>query len=171
MKLNIIDIVNLSVKSITEKTYNDFLKEVRVIGMEEKKDMMNGFHPYTPKYDKLNVFDYYTDKNEHINLDIFGAEKIILEINIIIGIGLPRLSFMSPGKRIYKEIIESFKKIYGDGYSIMYEKRNRTFENSEIKIDIIYSGNRRHKMDIVTVSIRNNKLKTELEDLLSKMKP
>ena len=63
--------------------------------------------------------------------------------------------FLLPGKLIYKEAVKLFPVNYGRGRIVKFERISHIFKTNEIDIGIAYD--RQHKMDIITIVIKNIK--------------
>lgn len=159
-KMNIIEIIHLFMESITKKGYTIIIQDINKIGMGKEPDSMIGFHPFIPKYDKIQRFSYITDNNEHILIGIFGIDNNILEIDMGIFPESHKLSFFSPGNKLYNIINELFARSYGEGYSIKYGKKDNTYENDEVEISLVYD--RPCKTDLITINFKNKKYHRKL---------
>ncbi len=157
----VINILNLSTSLILkDNTYNNFTTEIYKIGFKEEYDNYSTLDVYKAEYDQSQYFKYITDDNITIRVKIFEHNNNMTRLEISIFNQLPILFFLSLGKHIYKEVVNLFTINYGRGLIVKFGRISHIFKNDEIDIGMVYD--RQHKMDIITIVIKNIKYRSGL---------
>jgi hypothetical protein len=148
------NILNLSTSLILKKnTYNNFTTEIYNLGFMEESGNLLTLDTYKAAYDQSQYFIYITDDHITVRINIFGNNNNIIRVEISIYNHVPILMFLSPAKLIYKEAVQLFTMNYGRGQIVKFERISHIFKTNEIDIGMAYD--RQHKMDRITIVIKN----------------